>query len=121
MTSKHNKIGYNYPYGMIKHLLFILIVVLSSLQANAATKIGKIYYRLTGDSASVTYMAGSSKENANAYTGNIVIPSTVTYSGKTYRVIQIESSAFMGCNDLYSVDIPNSVKYMSGGSFKGCI
>ena len=42
------------------------------------------------------------------YSGDVVIPSSVTYQGNTYRVTSIDS-AFYGCYGLTSITIPNSV------------
>ena len=43
------------------------------------------------------------------YTGNVVIPESVEYKGKTYPVTSIGQRAFNDCTGLTSVTIPNSV------------
>ena len=50
----------------------------------------------------------------NEYSGNLVIPESVEYNGKTYKVTSILSMAFYGCRDLISVTIPNSVTTING-------
>lgn len=54
------------------------------------------------------------------YTGNIVIPSTVTYEGKTYNVTSIGSQAFSDCSSLTSINIPESVTSIGKNAFSGC-
>jgi hypothetical protein len=49
------------------------------------------------------------------YTGDIVIPSTVEYSGKTYQVTSIGTSTFSNSSKLLSVSIPASVSKISNG------
>ena len=66
-----------------------------------------IYYGKNSDGKTVyvTYETTS----YNSYSGSIVIPSTVTYSGTTYSVTSIGDAAFEDCSGLTSVTIPNSV------------
>ncbi len=83
-----------------------------------------IYYKINEDavSVSVTYSSGSN------YSGDIVIPETVTYNGSvdfyngnTYTVTNIGSKAFYQCSDLTSITIPETVTSIGDGAFQGCI
>ena len=56
----------------------------------------------------------------NDCTGNIVIPSTVTYKGVTYNVTSIGDRAFAGCTGLTSVSIPEGVTEIGDSAFAGC-
>ena len=80
-----------------------------------------IYYNYNSDgtSVSVTYQ-GTSSSDYNEYTGDVVIPETVTYNGKTYRVTSIGYSAFSDCSGLSSLTIPNSVTYIGSHAFSYC-
>ena len=51
---------------------------------------------------------------------NLVIPSTVTYEGKVYKVTRIGFDAFNQCDKLTFVDIPSSVKTIGVGAFNFC-
>lgn len=75
------------------------------------------YFNLT---ATVTYRGSSYYEYTNEYKGNVVIPTTVTYGGKTYSVTSIGEYAFYGCSGLTSVTIPNSVTSIGSSAFDGC-
>ncbi len=80
-----------------------------------------IYYTYNTDtSVFVTYQGTSYSSYSNEYTGDVVIPETVTYGGKTYSVTSIGSSAFYGCSGLTSVTIPNSVTSIGSSVFYGC-
>lgn len=53
------------------------------------------------------------------YSGNIVVPETVDYSGVTYRVTAIGEDAFRG-QDIITLNTGNSVKSIAKGAFDMC-
>ena len=79
-----------------------------------------IYYNFTNDQTEleVTYQ-GSSLFNA-AYSGNVVIPESVTYEGNTYSVTSIGYAAFFYCKGLTDVTIPGSVTSIGRSAFDSC-
>lgn len=84
----------------------------------AQTLVDGIYYDLSASAktASVT----SDYVNYAKYSGNITIPSTVTYNGTPYSVTSIGWVAFYSCTELTSITIPNSVTSISPHAFFGC-
>ena len=54
------------------------------------------------------------------YSGDIVIPATVTYNETTYPVTSIDAIAFYGCHDLTSIVVPNSVTEIGQEAFGNC-
>ena len=110
---------------------------------------GGIYYNINPDgvSVSVTYqMVEYDIEGfpsySSDYQGDVAIPATVNYRGKTYTVVSIGKyafsnsfvsnvsipptvtsigiDAFWNCRRLYSVSIPNSVTEIENGAFYSC-
>ena len=76
-----------------------------------------IYYKVTGASTvSVTYR----DSKYNCYSGDVVIPATVVYNGKTYTVTAIDNVAFLNSNGLTSVTIPETVSSIGNRAFRGC-
>ena len=67
----------------------------------------------------VTYKGSSYSDYSGEYTGEVRIPSLVTYNGAVYSVIKIGASAFCDCN-LTSIYIPNSVVSINYDAFKNC-
>lgn len=69
-----------------------------------------IYYEWTNNNTelAVSYF-GTSYLSFDEYSGNVVIPESVTYNGATYPVTSIGDGAFAGCSGLTDVTIPNSV------------
>ncbi|WP_288280791.1 leucine-rich repeat domain-containing protein [uncultured Prevotella sp.] len=103
----------------MKHLFKFYFVTMLALLTSTNMfafdcEVDGIYYnRLSSDEFEVTY-------GDNKYTGNIVIPETVTYRDKVFKIVQISSRAFAGCTSLTSVSIPQSVTSFSQFCFDGC-
>ena len=105
---------------MCRSIIAVAIMMLS-LQAMAYhfpyTHQGKtLYYDIISDSTvEVTYYI-----DIDYVSGDVVIPSTVTYDGTTYSVTSIREGAFLSCSGLTLVTIPNSVTSISNGAFIEC-
>ena len=78
-----------------------------------------IYYYYINDKTelSVTFRGNSYSAYTNEYSGNVVIPSSVTYDGKTYNVRSINWHAFQDCTSLTSVTIPDGVTSIGQDAF----
>lgn len=72
-----------------------------------------ISYEVTGDN--------TVRVARNAFTaGDITIPETVTYNGKTYTVTELAGSMFEDCGDLTSVTLPSTITSVDGNAFRNC-
>lgn len=78
-----------------------------------------INYNILSES-SLTCAVTYDDKDGFLYEGDVVIPSTVTYAGKTYAVVAIDASAFKNCPDLTSVTIPSSITTINKEAFAGC-
>jgi len=74
---------------------------------------GIYYNRLSTDELEVTY-------GTNKYTGDVVIPRTVTYRNAVLNVTQIGESAFAYCTNLTQLELPDEVTVINGRAFNGC-
>lgn len=106
----------------IKSLLLTVLVAFVSVSASAYDfEVDGIFYNVVSISdltCEVTY--GGDSENSALYTGNVKIPSTVTYSGKNLSVTSIGYHAFYHCESLTSVNIPSSVTSIGYYAFYDC-
>ena len=67
----------------------------------------------------VVYRGYSDVSFSNEYTGNIIIPESVTINEKNYPVTAIGSYAFSGCS-VTNVTIGNNVTSIRNDAFKNC-
>ena len=89
----------------------LILSVFFSISASAyVVEVDGIYYDISGTTATVT-------SGDNKYSGDIVIPESITFENSKYSVTSIGSSAFWYCSGLTSVTIPNSVTSIGEKTF----
>ena len=99
--------------------LATIAVLWCSLTASAYDfEVDGIYYNII--SANDLTVEVTRADIYNYYSGDISIPSTVNYSGKTMTVSGIGEDAFLFCDKLTNVNIPNSVTSIGKSAFGCC-
>ena len=92
----------------------LILSVFFSISASAYdVEVDGIYYDISGTTATV-------KSGDNKYSGDIVIPESITYNASKYPVTSIGDNAFYDCSGLTSVTIPNSVTSIGYKAFFKC-
>ena len=120
----------------IRILLIFVLTTFSTFNVNSKIYPPKpidfgyngIYYNITSDNTvEVTYLyitviIGSDTilVEGDKYSGDVTIPSRVSYNGKLYHVTAIGEGAFEECSGLTSVTIPQSVTHIKNGAFMNC-
>ena len=102
----------------MKKQLFLLVFMLLPLVASAEKiEIDGIFYNLNSDAKTAEVTSNSTY---GGYSGDIVIPASVSYNEVNYNVTSIAEKAFSGCHKLTSIDIPNSVTSIREKAFQDC-
>lgn len=107
---------------MKKLLVTLMILVGFALQASAYDfEVDGLYYKIqVYTETPEVYVVHCAQPGWNCYSGDVVIPETVTYDGVTYTVTEIGSFAFRDCVDLTSVTFPTTMRYIKDRAFMGC-
>lgn len=113
----------------MKYILLVLNVFLSASAFAWDFEVdGYCYNKLTDTTCALALPTG--KGSLSYYTGNVVIPDSVSYRGVEYTVTTIAScalsrSATSGSSityndELLSVVLPSSLEYINENAFRGC-
>lgn len=119
-NDKDNYLG-GYPFihkykgNMKTNIYIILSIVLLNLSS---------IYSQTFEANGINYNIISANDvevinKTDCYIGDIIIPSSVIYSGNTYDVTRIGYEAFKNC-DITSISLPNSITTIREYAFRDC-
>lgn len=108
---------------LLTRLLVLMAVILASVGARAQMfKDGNIFYALTtanNETVAMVYLdLEKYQKGEGTYSGNLVIPETAKYEGKSYTVIGVSELAFLNCSELKSISVPKTVR--SAFTLKDC-
>ncbi len=107
----------------LKGLFFVLLSVIFTPPTWASDfEVDDIYYNILtddegnnilDDDENPTVEVTHETDAYNSYSGDVTIPETVTYNGKTYTVTGIGEYAFYECSSLESITLPSSLTSIS--------
>ncbi len=92
-----------------------LLLLLPTVAGAYDFMVDGIYYSLVDGYAVVT-----NNGQSGCYSGEVVIPEAVTNNGTTYPVTAIGKNAFLICNNLTHVTLPNTVTSIGDNAFAKC-
>ncbi len=100
-------------------IFFFCLLIQTSTYAYDFMSGGLAYNILKDGTVSVTYKNPKVENSADdgGYSSNIVIPSSVKYKGRTYKVTEIGKKAFYNSKKLLSVKMPEGIRKIDFLSF----
>ena len=106
-----------------KAYLSILLLLLPLLANAHDFEVDGIFYKIVSEedrTIAVTYEGTNKYSPDSYYAGEIIIPEHVSYSGNEYTVTRIGERAFMNCDSLTSVSLPESIERIEDSAFSSC-
>ena len=110
---------------MKKNLLLLLLTLLSFVASAKMQESPRIDFNISGVNytilsyQSLTVAVVPYSQGGGKYEGDIVIPATVEYGGKTWTVIEIADKTFSGNSTITSVTLPSTIKKIGSYAFNG--
>ena len=97
---------------------YILPITTQEIPVRVGTEFADagIYYKVTSTTENTIEVIST----PSGYNGDLVIPETVMYGGKAYKVTSLATDAFSYSNTLTSITIPNGVTSISDNAFYYC-
>ena len=99
---------------MYRLLVACMLVSMPAVAGAYDFMLDGIYYNLVDGHAVVTHNG-----QTNCYSGDVVIPETVTHEGTTYPVTVIGDSAFKDCTALTNITLGDSITIIGTSAFQG--
>ena len=110
-------------YGFCRTALLLCAWLFSTAVWAYDFKADGIYYNIFSSddkTVAVTYKSFSGGYYSSDYSGDVIIPATVSYNGTVYSVTSIGDCAFEYCHKLTSITIPESVTFIGQEAFLNC-
>jgi len=104
--------------NMRKLLFFILMLMSTMVYAEDFSVNGILYHILSYQD--LTLAVAPVERGSTPYSGDIIIPSSVTYGNKTWTVIEIMDDAFGYNSNITSVTLPSTLKKIGKNAFYSC-
>ena len=104
----------------MRKIQFLLLMLLPIVASAHDFEVDGIYYNRSGNRAIVTFKGSKYYTYSDEYTGDIVIPETVTYNDVTYTVSYIGERAFSECRGMTSIVIPSTILSIGERAFQDC-
>ena len=101
------------PFKLSFFLFFALFASIKTYSYDF--EVDGIYYGYNSDSQTAYVTSGDQQ-----YSGSVIIPASVTFNGRTLKVVGIADRAFYGNCNLISVLVPEGVTSIGDAAFWGC-
>ncbi len=105
---------------MKKFLFLCLTAMLPVIAWAYGTTIDGLNYNFDDSNNTCTLTYTSNSGSVSTYSGDIVVPETVTYEGVQYTVTAVDDYCFYRGTGITSVVLPNTITYIGTSAFYRC-
>lgn len=106
---------------MKRFLPLCFVALISNAMLAYDVDVDGIFYNLFPETKTAEVAPKSDDQpQERLYKGSMTIPDTMYCNETAYRVVGVGPSAFINCNDLLHVELPNGLQYVADKAFMNC-
>lgn len=105
--------------SLLKSLLSATMLIAGVSASAYDFKVGDVFYSITSSTDNTVAVACETSTNGG-YSGDVVIPASVTNDDVTYAVTSVGARAFYNCSGMTSVSLPATITSFGNYAFYAC-
>jgi hypothetical protein len=104
----------------MKSFILLLLIILIPFKILAYDfEVDGIYYKITS-TTSLKVAITCKSTSFGGYSGDVTIPSIISYNGNNYTITSVDDYAFYNCTELNSISLPNTIDTIGTSAFYYC-
>ena len=100
--------------------LFLAAAAVPASASATPFEVDGFFYEITGTNTVKVMPNHKDNPNTNGYKGDLVVPASITYNGKEYKVTAIGKEAFRNCYNVTTITLPKTIERIDSFGMSNC-